>query len=128
MTPVRCVVDTNVAITASGRNDAASAKCAAASARALQRVMSRGHVFIDAAGARGSFDIRGIACLLGPSRFVDGPAEGVYVRWDCDDYLERRAKLVRAEFTHAIGAHWTQAPFQANQVVFDGRGALAHPP
>ena len=77
---------------------------------------------------RGSFDIRDIACLLGPSRFVDGPAEGVYVRWDCDDYLERRAKLVRAEFTHAIGAHWTQAPFQANQVVFDGRGALAHPP
>ena len=64
MTPVRCVVDTNVAITASGRNDAASAKCAAASAKALQRVMSRGHVFIDAAGAivaeyRKSIDLSG---------------------------------------------------------------------
>ena len=64
MTPVRCVVDTNVAITASGRNDAASSECAAASARALERVMSRGHVFIDAAGTivdeyRRSIDLSG---------------------------------------------------------------------
>ena len=47
---VRCVVDTNVAVTANGANGDASAACVAASARALQHVMERGHVFIDPAG------------------------------------------------------------------------------
>lgn len=46
--PLRCVVDTNVAATANGANAEAPPACVAASARALQRVMARGHVFIDA--------------------------------------------------------------------------------
>ncbi len=50
MTPIRCVVDTNVPVIANGRNDAASAACVAASARALQQIMARGHVFIDSGG------------------------------------------------------------------------------
>ncbi|MFZ2955816.1 MAG: hypothetical protein WA705_02825 [Candidatus Ozemobacteraceae bacterium] len=45
--PTRCVVDTNVATTANGRNPGASPKCVAASAKALQIVMTEGHVFID---------------------------------------------------------------------------------
>lgn len=48
--PVRCVVDTNVATTANGANDGAPLACAAASARALQSVMTSGHVFIDDGG------------------------------------------------------------------------------
>jgi hypothetical protein len=51
VTPVRCVVDTNVPVVASGTSDTVSAKCAATSAAALQQVMARGHLFIDAAGA-----------------------------------------------------------------------------
>lgn len=51
MTPVRCVVDTNVPVVASGTSDAVGAACAAASAAALQQVMARGHLFVDAAGA-----------------------------------------------------------------------------
>jgi hypothetical protein len=47
---VRCVVDTNVAVTGNGSNGAASQQCAAACARALQEVMARGHLFIDASG------------------------------------------------------------------------------
>ena len=50
MMPVRCVVDTNVAVTANGGNAAASQECEAASARVLEQVMARGHLFIDAAG------------------------------------------------------------------------------
>lgn len=50
MTARRCVVDTNVAVAANWANDAASAECAAASARLLHEVMQRGHVFIDDAG------------------------------------------------------------------------------
>jgi hypothetical protein len=48
--PIRCVVDTNVAATANGAHDAASATCVVACARALQAIMSSGHLFIDAAG------------------------------------------------------------------------------
>jgi hypothetical protein len=51
MMPVRCVVDTNVLVTANGGNESASAECVAASARALQRVRDVGHVFLDAPGA-----------------------------------------------------------------------------
>lgn len=49
--PVRCVVDTNVLLTANGGNAAASPECMAASGRALQQVKDEGHVFVDAAGA-----------------------------------------------------------------------------
>lgn len=47
---LRCVVDTNVATTANQRNPAAPADCVAASAAALNEVMKRGHVFLDAGG------------------------------------------------------------------------------
>lgn len=45
--PVRCVIDTNVATTANGANEGAPPDCVAASAKALQAVMNRGHVFLD---------------------------------------------------------------------------------
>ena len=41
-----------------------------------------------------------------PSRFRDGPLEGVVVRRESVDWCEERAKLVRADFTQAIGEHW----------------------
>jgi hypothetical protein len=45
---VCCVVDTNVATTANAINGGAPAACVVASARALQQVMTRGHLYIDA--------------------------------------------------------------------------------
>ena len=62
--------------------------------------------------------------LLGPSRFADGPAEGIYVRWDRDGFLERRAKLVRAEFTQAIAEHWSRLSIRPNQVIPPGQAAF----
>lgn len=50
MTPLRCVVDTNVLVTAAGGNDAASAACEACSVLALRDLMAHGHVFIDDGG------------------------------------------------------------------------------
>ena len=41
-----------------------------------------------------------------PSRFRDGPLEGVVVRKDSADWCEHRAKLVRADFAQSIGEHW----------------------
>lgn len=48
--PARCVVDTNVATTANGQNEGAPDECVIASAKALQAVMAKGHVFIDDGG------------------------------------------------------------------------------
>jgi hypothetical protein len=48
--PSRCVVDTNVVMTADGRNAIASEACRAASGRALQGVMNGGHLFVDDRG------------------------------------------------------------------------------
>jgi hypothetical protein len=48
--PVRCVVDTNVATTANGANAGAPPGCVAASAKALQAVMTNGQLFVDDAG------------------------------------------------------------------------------
>lgn len=48
--PLRCVIDTNVAVTANGANDGAPPECVAASARALRDVMKAGRVFVDAGG------------------------------------------------------------------------------
>lgn len=71
--------------------------------------------------ARGRFDVMSIKRLLGPSRLTEGPAEGIYVRWDEGDLLKARAKLVRAEFTQAIGEHWTRAGIEPNQLLAAGR-------
>ena len=48
--PKQCVVDTNVPMTANGANLDASLQCVAASAKALQTLMTSGHIFIDGGG------------------------------------------------------------------------------
>lgn len=56
----------------------------------------------------GRFDLAGLRALLGKSKLSDAPAEGVYVRRDQGERLVARAKLVRTEFTQAIGEHWSR--------------------
>lgn len=62
--------------------------------------------------------------LLGPSRLTDGPAEGVYLRWDNEGFLEQRAKVVRPEFHQAIGPHWTQKSLRTNSLIMRQPNAL----
>lgn len=50
------------------------------------------------------------------SRFRDGPLEGLVIRRDSADWCESRAKLVRAEFTQAIGDHWRSHAIEWNRV------------
>ena len=54
-----------------------------------------------------------------PSRFQDGPIEGIVVRRDSADWNEGRAKLVRADFTQAIGDHWTKRNIVWNRLQFN---------
>ena len=51
-----------------------------------------------------------------PSRFRDGPLEGVVVRRESADWCEQRAKLVRADFTQSIGEHWRGRQLEWNRL------------
>jgi len=76
--------------------------------------------------ARGRFDLAGIERLLGPSMLTEGPAEGIYVRRDEGDWLLTRAKLVRPEFTQAMGEHWSRQALRVNSL--DGASNAAMQP
>lgn len=51
-----------------------------------------------------------------PSRFRDGPLEGIVVRRESAQWSDRRAKLVRADFTQAIGEHWRSRRLEWNRL------------
>lgn len=51
-----------------------------------------------------------------PSRFRDGPLEGVVVRRESADWCDQRAKLVRADFTQSIGEHWRGRQVEWNRL------------
>ncbi len=40
------------------------------------------------------------------SKFGKGPLEGIVLRREVDDFLEKRAKIVRSGFVREIGEHW----------------------
>ncbi|MBQ0930255.1 RNA ligase family protein [Ideonella alba] len=67
---------------------------------------------------RGHFTVadlkRGIAQW--PSRFRDGPLEGIVIRRESTQCCEQRAKLVRADFTQAIGEHWRSRRLEWNRL------------
>jgi ATP-dependent RNA circularization protein (DNA/RNA ligase family) len=50
------------------------------------------------------------------SQFRQGPLEGLVVRRENNNWLEQRAKLVRADFTQAIEGHWRSRALQWNRV------------
>ena len=50
------------------------------------------------------------------SQFRHGPLEGLVIRRENGDWLEQRAKLVRADFTQAIESHWRSRTLQWNHV------------
>jgi ATP-dependent RNA circularization protein (DNA/RNA ligase family) len=51
------------------------------------------------------------------SQLRHGPPEGFYLRSDGEQWLEGRAKLVRAEFLQGIHKHWTAQRLECNQVI-----------
>ena len=69
--------------------------------------------------ATGRFALAELTALLGPSSLTTGPAEGLYVRFDSDNRLVTRAKLVRPEFVQAIGVHWSRRQFRTNSLAGD---------
>lgn len=50
------------------------------------------------------------------SRYRDGPMEGLVVRAEAADWSAARAKMVRADFTQAIAAHWRSHHLRWNRL------------
>lgn len=53
------------------------------------------------------------------SRYRNGPPEGLIIRQQSKQWCDQRAKLVRADFTQAIGEHWSSRGLEWNQVGYD---------
>ncbi len=66
--------------------------------------------------ARGRFTYQEIQKLLSVSKFVDQPAEGIYLRVDQGDWLAQRAKLVRSAFVQALEVHWMRSGIRPNRL------------
>jgi hypothetical protein len=67
---------------------------------------------------RGHFTLEAIEQLLSnPSQVGDSGVEGLVVRRESGGFTTARAKLVRAEFTQAIGEHWSRGPLRRNELV-----------
>ncbi len=51
-----------------------------------------------------------------PSKFRNGSLEGIIIRKESESWCEARAKLVRPDFTQAIGEHWRNRGMVWNQL------------
>jgi len=64
----------------------------------------------------GKFSLDQVQKLLANSCFSDGPAEGLYLRYDSEEWLIQRAKLVRPTFVQSISQHWSRSNIQVNRI------------
>jgi len=65
---------------------------------------------------RGSFTLAGLKTLLSHSQISDQPAEGIYLRFDQDEWLMQRAKLVRPAFIQSLEQHWSHSTIKPNRL------------
>lgn len=67
---------------------------------------------------RGRTTLRKLEALLmnTPSRYREGPIEGLVVRSETTNALRARAKLVRPDFAQAIDQHWRSRRLEWNQL------------
>jgi len=65
---------------------------------------------------RGRFTYPELKKLLSESKLTNQPAEGLYLRFDKDDWLVQRAKLVRPEFIQSVEQHWSHTAVKPNQL------------
>lgn len=72
--------------------------------------------------ARGRFTYPAIKKLLSQSKLTDQPAEGLYLRFDQNDWLAQRAKLVRPAFIQSVEQHWSCSAFRPNRLSSEVRG------
>ena len=67
--------------------------------------------------ARGRYHLEELKSFLGVSYYGNDWCEGIYIRWDEDGWLKRRAKLVRYEFQQRIEEHWQKNGLKENRLL-----------
>ena len=72
--------------------------------------------------ASGHFAYPEIQKFLLTSKLSDQPAEGIYLRFDQDDWLAQRAKLVRPAFIQAVRQHWSRSHIRPNRQRLEDQG------
>ncbi len=66
---------------------------------------------------QGRFSVKDLKLMLDqPSYYGANKIEGIYLRKDKGNWLEKRAKLVRADFTQTIDEHWSRKPLIPNKI------------
>ncbi|MEO8768276.1 MAG: RNA ligase family protein [Nitrosospira sp.] len=66
--------------------------------------------------ARGRFTFPELKKLLFQSKFTDLPAEGLYLRFDQNEWLAQRTKLVRSAFIQSVEQHWSRSAIKPNRL------------
>ncbi|TRO78338.1 DNA ligase [Desulfuromonas acetexigens] len=66
--------------------------------------------------AFGHFAYPEVQKFLSTSKLSEQPAEGIYLRFDQDDWLAQRAKLVRPAFIQAMEQHWSRSVIKPNRL------------
>lgn len=64
----------------------------------------------------GIFSMPELERMLATSKFGDDPAEGLYLRYDKDGWLQERCKLVRASFVQPVQEHWSKSALTPNRL------------
>jgi ATP-dependent RNA circularization protein (DNA/RNA ligase family) len=72
--------------------------------------------------ARGHFAYPEVQKFLSTSKLSVQPAEGIYLRFDQDDWLAQRAKLVRPAFIQAVEQHWSRSTIRPNRLRLEVQG------
>lgn len=111
--PLRCVIDTNVALTANGAAEQASPECVANSARALLQVTRHGHLFVDDAGEI----VAEYRRKLNPSG-QPGPGDA-FLKWVLDHQWGGK-RITRVPLTKAGDARgYEELPLPPEGVTYD---------
>ena len=64
----------------------------------------------------GHYSLNEIKTFLGKSELGPELAEGVYLRYEDNDWLSGRAKLVKPGFVQSIQQHWSHKPLRHNKL------------
>lgn len=72
--------------------------------------------------ARGQFAYPEIQKFLSTSKLSNQPMEGIYLRFDQNDWLAQRAKLVRPAFIQALDQHWSHSSIRPNRLKLEFAG------
>lgn len=67
--------------------------------------------------AEGKYDLSDLTSFMGTSHYGSSKCEGIYLRWDENDWLKQRAKLVRYEFKQNIVEHWQKNELKTNKIL-----------